>query len=165
MNEGAVTGPWTVHEVRILETMSPDDLSPLPAEPVGGRLEFETLIADLSSRFINLPPDEVDHEVEDALRRVCAPLGIDLAVLWEWADSAPGVIRPTHLYSTMPGPWRLEPLGEEHYPWSRGQMLAGRLFAISSLEELPPEAAVDRENARLSGVLSSLCLPLSVGGA
>ena len=145
--------------------MSPDDLSPLPAEPVGGRLEFETLIADLSSRFINLPPDDVDREVDAALRRVCEPLGIDLAVLWEWTDSAPGVIRPTHLYSTLPGPWQAEPISEEQYPWYRGQMLAGHLVAISSLEELPPEAAVDLENGRLSGIRSNLCLPLSVGGA
>ena len=39
------------------------------------RLEFETLIAELSSRFVNLPPAEVDREIEDALRRVCEPLG------------------------------------------------------------------------------------------
>ena len=41
------------------------------AEHLESLLEFETLIADLSSRFINLPPGEVDREIEDALRRVC----------------------------------------------------------------------------------------------
>jgi hypothetical protein len=39
------------------------------------RLEFETMLADLSSRAINLPPDQVDHEINDALRRVCELLG------------------------------------------------------------------------------------------
>jgi len=33
------------------------------ADPLENRLEFETLISDLSSRFINLPPAEVDHEI------------------------------------------------------------------------------------------------------
>ena len=61
-------------------------------------LEFETLIAELSSRFIHLPPGEVDREIEDALRRVCEPLGIDLAVLWQWSGAAPSVILPTHAY-------------------------------------------------------------------
>ena len=43
-------------------------------------------------------------------------------------------------------------------------MLAGRTVAVSSLEELPAEAAVDRESARLSGIKSNLTLPLAVGG-
>ena len=43
-------------------------------------------------------------------------------------------------------------------------MLAGRLVVLSSLEELPEEAAVDRESCRLMGVKSNLRLPLSVGG-
>jgi hypothetical protein len=30
------------------------------------RLRFETLLADLSSKFINLPAGEVDREIEDA---------------------------------------------------------------------------------------------------
>ena len=43
-------------------------------------------------------------------------------------------------------------------------MLAGRLVAIPSLDELPAEAPVDRESCRLIGVKSNLCIPLSVGG-
>ena len=33
----------------------------------GDSLEFETLIADISSGLIDLPPDEVDGAVKDAL--------------------------------------------------------------------------------------------------
>ena len=43
-------------------------------------------------------------------------------------------------------------------------MRAGRFVAFASLEDLPAEAARDRESARQLGVQSSLCLPLSVGG-
>ncbi|MCJ7676139.1 MAG: PAS domain-containing protein [Anaerolineales bacterium] len=133
------------------------------ADPLANRLEFETLISDLSSRFINVPPSEVDHEIEDALRRVCELLGIDLAVLWQWSGAAPGVITPTHAY-TQEG---LQPPGQlrqEQFPWYVEEMLAGRMVAVSSLEELPAEAAVDRETCHLIGVKSNLCLPLSVGG-
>ena len=65
--------------------MSEVDQSQPSDQQLGSRLEFETLISDLSSRFINLPPAEVDREIEDALRRVCELLGIDLAVLWQWS--------------------------------------------------------------------------------
>jgi GAF domain-containing protein len=57
-----------------------------------------------------------------------------------------------------------EPLHQELYPWLVQEMRAGRMVVLSSLEELPAEAAVDRETARLAGVKSSLCLPLSLGG-
>ena len=57
------------------------------AEEPGQRLDFETLIAELSSRFINLHAGEVGREIEDALRVICERLGIDLAVLWQWSEA------------------------------------------------------------------------------
>ena len=39
------------------------------------RLRFETLIADLSSKFVNLPPDQVDGEIMDAERLIYRPEG------------------------------------------------------------------------------------------
>jgi PAS domain S-box-containing protein len=138
--------------------------APPPADHLGSRLEFEALVADLSSRFVHLPPGEVDFEIADALRRVCNLLEIDLAVLWQWSDTAPQVIAPTHVYPAGDDPQAPEPLHQEQYPWYRQEMLAGRMIAISSLEELPAEAAVDRESARRVGIRSNLCLPLAVGG-
>jgi hypothetical protein len=45
------------------------------------RLRFETLLADLSSKFVNLPARETDREIEDARRRVCEFLSINLCAL------------------------------------------------------------------------------------
>ena len=134
------------------------------SEHLENRLEFETLISDLSSRFINLPAGEVDREIEDALRRVCELLAIDSAVLWQWSSATPGVIAPTHVYAAREGPRNFDPLQQEQFPWVVRQMLSGHKVAVSSLEDLPAEAAVDRESARLSGIQSNLTLPLAVGG-
>ena len=134
------------------------------AGPLESRLEFETLIADLSSKFINLPPGEVDHEIEDALRRVCELIGIDFAVLWQWSVDAPDVIAPTHFFPAQEAQPAPEPLHQDQYPWYAEQMKAGRVIAVASLDELPVKAAVDREHGHLSGIKSNLCLPLSVGG-
>ena len=122
------------------------------------------LISDLSTRFINLPPGEVDREIEAALRRVCEPFGIDYAVLWQWSGVVPAVIMPTHAFPAHEGPRLPEPQSQEQYPWTVRQMLAGRVVVLPSLEQLPTEAAVDRESARSIGIKSSLCLALSVGG-
>ena len=133
------------------------------AEPLEGRLEFETLIADLSSRFINLPPAQVDPEIEDALRRVYELLEIDLAVLWQWSRKDRHVLAPTHTH-----PQRADGPGAvavpDEYPWTVAQMLAGRPVVCASLDQLPGEAAVDRESASQAGIKSNLTLPLAVGG-
>ena len=133
-------------------------------ELMGSRLEFETLISDLSSRFINLPAGEVDGAIESALRSVCELLGLDLAVLWQWSATAPDVIAPTHAYPALEGLLPPEPMHEEQFPWIRQEIVAGRVVALSSLEQFPAEAGVDREYCRHYGVKSHLSLPLSVGG-
>ena len=43
------------------------------------RLAFETMLSDLSSRFVNLEPSEVDHEIEERLK-----LAADAAEVGMW---------------------------------------------------------------------------------
>ena len=123
-----------------------------------------TLLADISSKFVNLPPGEVDREIEDALRRICESLDLDLATLWQWSDEAPDVLRFTHAYRAQEIPPTAEPSGQQQFPWVIGQLRAGRTVAIPSVERLPAEAAVDQANGRLGGIKSALAIPLSVGG-
>ena len=63
--------------------------------------------------------------------------------------------RPATLRADAPGALPLGPYR---------QMLAGRMVAVSSLEELPAEAAVDRETCRLFGIKSDLMPPALGGG-
>jgi GAF domain-containing protein len=127
-------------------------------------LQLETLISKLSSRFINLCPDEVDDEIRDALRRICEHVGIDLAILWQWSTTDPEVITPTHAYCADEGFQAPLLLRQELFPWVRQQLRDGRLVVLSSLSELPAEASSDLENGRLHGIKSNLTIPLAVGG-
>jgi formate hydrogenlyase transcriptional activator len=133
-----------------------------PAGRTEDQTPFEDLLVGLSSRFINLEPGGADREIEDALERVCGLLGVDVALLWQWSASAPDVIEPTHGYPARKG--QFDPLDQEAFPWVVQQMRAGRVVAVSRMDELPAEAATDRENARRTGIRSNLTLPLSVGG-
>ena len=142
--------------------MSPENIN-LHAE-LEERLRFETLIADLSSKFVNLPAGEVDREIMDAERCICEVLGLDISALWQWSDDTPGFFMLTHFYSAQEGPQPDRRLDQEDFPWFRQQMVAGRIVAISSLDDLPTEAAHDREVCQRLGIKSNLCLPLSVGG-
>jgi PAS domain S-box-containing protein len=142
--------------------VTPDDLN--PRQDLESHARFEELLVELSTRFINLPPDEVDREIEAALRHVCELLGFDLSVLWQWTGDAPGVLAATHFYHAQAGLPPPGPILQEQYPWYTQEMLARRSVAVASLDELPAEAAVDAEHSLLLGIKSSLCLPLGVGG-
>lgn len=144
--------------------MSTVEQTPVDGGRLGYRLEFETLISDLSSQFINLAPGEVDRGIEGALRRVCEFLCIDYAVLWQWSRPDSSLITPTHAYVGIEAPRPSEPLRQEQYPWTVHEMLAGREVVIPSLDVVPEEAAVDRENALQQGIKSNLTLPLSLAG-
>ncbi len=135
-----------------------------PQPDLEARLRFETLIADLSSKFVNLPAGEVDREIMDAERRICEALDLDISAIWQWSAGPPGRFTLTHYYSAQDGRLPSIQLSESDFPWFRQLMIEGRIVPISSLDEMPAEAALDRENARRLGIKSNLCLPLTVGG-
>ncbi len=130
------------------------------------RLRFETLLTDISARFVNLPADRIDAEIEDAQRLICECLTLDLSSLWQWSDNAPHSLTLTHLHSPPPpyGPVRPEHLdGQEAFPWKLAQMLKGEVLA-HTIKDIPPEAARDLESYRTYGIKSSVSIPLSTGG-
>lgn len=123
-----------------------------------------TLTADLSSRLINLPPGEVDRAIEEAQRRVCECLGLDISTLWQWAPDESETLIMTHIYRRLPGPATPERFeAQEHFPWALRQLKAGRVVALS-MNRVPAEAARDLEAWRHFRLKTVLHLPLSVGG-
>jgi len=147
--------------------MTPDDAH-LHSE-LEERLGFETLLADLSLKFIDLPPSHVDREIAEAQRCVCEFLGLDLSALWQAAAETPGMLTLTSLYRALAGPPLAERMdAREYFPWCQQQLLAGKVVAVSSLEQLPAEAARDGETWRHYGIKTSLTVPLEspddVGG-
>jgi PAS domain S-box-containing protein len=124
------------------------------------RLEFETLLADLSGHFVNIPPDQVDREIDATLHEICEHLDFDVAGLWQWTIPAPQYLTLTNLYRRLDGPPTPERIdAEELFPWTFQQATAGKIVAIS-VDDFPPEAARDQEISRRFGIKSSLTFPL-----
>ena len=127
-------------------------------------LDFEQLLLEISSLFINLPVESIDTVIEDTQRKICENLGLDLSALWQWSDKDNNLLTLTHLY-TIPGgpdlPVGIE--GSQAFPWIYAKMLAGETLSFST-EELPEEASVDKQSFRGFRVESSVAIPLQVGG-
>ena len=131
---------------------------------VAEQLRFEILLADLSARFVNVPAEQLDDQIEEAQRSVCECLQVDLASLFQWTAEDPSFTR-THFCRLLEGPplpLRID--AGEFLPWARQQLQAGKTVVFSSLDELPPEAARDKEHFRYLGIKSGGGIPLSAGG-
>ena len=122
------------------------------------------LIADISSKFVNFPPGEVDSEIMDAQRRICELVGLDVSTLWQWEFQDLNSFTLTHFYRPPNGPPTPERMAaSDHFPWCQRQLLANRTITVCSLDELPAEAARDHETWHHYQVKSALVIPLSVG--
>ena len=59
-----------------------------PPAALEDRLRFETLVGDLSSRFVNLEPDQVDGAIHDAQRQIVETLDLDRSSLFQFSDAS-----------------------------------------------------------------------------
>ena len=129
------------------------------------RLRFETLISDLSLRFVNVPADRVDREIEDAQRAICECMGLEHSSLWQTSTQNPDELVLTHLYRDPELPRPPERMSaSEFFPWTQVKLMAGEIVSVPNTAEAPPEASRDRETWQRFGMKSTLCFPLSVGG-
>jgi len=125
---------------------------------------FLEILSNLSRRFINMSPGDVDSEIDDAISAVCRRFGLDLGVVWQWSREAPRYVTITHLYRPLGGPPVPEKIdAEEMFPWCMKELKAGRAIAIS-VDEAPAEADRDRETWTYYGIRSTAAFPLSPGG-
>ncbi len=135
------------------------------APPVQEHLQFETLLAELSATFVNLPANQVDSQIESALQRLVVFLGSDRGGLAELlADQKQMVL--THSYH-LPG---VPPLPRfmlnEQLPWYAKTIDQGKALRLSALpDDLPAEAKAEREYCLRVGLKSHVMIPLKVVGA
>jgi C4-dicarboxylate-specific signal transduction histidine kinase len=125
-------------------------------------LAFERLLAWLSSRFANVSGDKLETEIESALRQLLQFLDFDRGTFGEftadgWATILCSVAKDrVEPYPPGPAPAFLS--------WYLGQLRAGKILRVRSLDALPPEAVGELEYFRRSGIHSSLGIPLRVSG-
>ena len=129
-----------------------------------GRPEFEQLLLEVSTLFINLPVDSIDSVIEDTQRKICQNLGYDLSTLWQWSDRDRNLMTLTHLYTIPGGPDKPADMdASRSFPWVLEKMLRGETLAFSN-DDLPDEAAIDRASRIHYGVESTVVIPMRPGG-
>jgi PAS domain S-box-containing protein len=128
----------------------------------GERLRFEQMISDLSARFINVPAERLDGEIENALKKVLEFFEVDRCGL---LHAMPGrdSWKITHVaYSENAAP---VPIGTELprsiHPWAYDRLtVQGEVVAYERVENMPDEAHVDKQTWIDWGIRSNLTIPI-----
>jgi signal transduction histidine kinase/ABC-type uncharacterized transport system substrate-binding protein len=122
---------------------------------------FERLISELSTYFIDLPADNIDAGIDEALNRLLAFLKVDRVTMFEFFHGQTE-LRRTHS-SSGTGMLAPELLDSTQCPWYFSNILSSRALLLSSLDELPAEAALDRTFLRGHGVKSNAGVRMESG--
>ena len=126
-------------------------------------LGFERLLVDISATLLRGQPGDLDAAISSALRTIGEFLRVERVLLWSLTHDgsrfdtthswiARGVDAPPPVMDHAMAPVIFE------------RVSSGRVVALSSLDELPPEADTDRELLRRLGIRSGLVAPLAVDG-
>jgi formate hydrogenlyase transcriptional activator len=125
----------------------------------------ETLLIELSARFIGLAPEHVDREIQDAQRKICEYLDFDRSSLLQVPVENPSALLLTHVYQRpgMPAVPPGRPDTSGMFPWMLEQSKQGNTIIISKLDDFPGEAAIDKDSLRRYGTQSLVTVPLPIG--
>ena len=135
-------------------------------ESVKRKVELNSLITTLSTRFINLQGYEIDDAIVHSLKRITQFVGDEhsdimlfsedgsqVEKVYEWCEKG---IKPHHAV--------LENISLETHPWLINHFRQLDMIHLASLDELPPEADAAKEMYRSLGIKSTIDVPLTSKG-
>jgi formate hydrogenlyase transcriptional activator len=129
----------------------------------GKRLEFEQFLADLSAKFVALPPELVDDEIQNALNEILRFFQIDRCSLLRLLPGKE-LFSITHNADTMGiSPYPVEtPMPVSLFPYFYKKLTEQREhFSFASLDDLPEEAATEKQFLVGWKVQSGVYIPLA----
>jgi formate hydrogenlyase transcriptional activator len=135
--------------------------SPDLSSELEDRLRFEMLMTELSARFVSVTAESIDGEIVNAQAQIGHSLGLDRSTAFQLEGGDRFGV--THSWQ-VPG---LEPFPAflvKDLPWITSFILRGEEVCWERIDDLPEEAAKEKEIGRLFGPRSSFTSPLKVGG-
>jgi C4-dicarboxylate-specific signal transduction histidine kinase/integral membrane sensor domain MASE1 len=128
------------------------------------RLAFEALLSEVSAGFAGRPAEEIADAIQGGLARIVGCLDVDRATLGQLSDD--GCTLDVEYALSREGIGRLPAtIRTAEFPWALEQSRRGEAVRFARLEDLPDEAATDRESYRRYGVRSVVIVPLMAAGA
>ena len=109
-------------------------------------MEFESLVTTISTRFINLDPEEIDQGIEQALKEIGEFAGVDRSCLFLISEDGKRLSN-THEWCVggiEPQIEKLKDLPVESLPWWMERLRKREIINVEGVDSLPPEAEAEK---------------------
>jgi len=126
---------------------------------------FESMLADLSSKLVNLPLESIDAAIESSLKSIVEFFEADRCNLGTFSDDKTKFVL-SYFYS-RPG-INIPPItgiGEDFLPFIYKSIKEDKLLAFTKITEFPNNASHDKAVIEKMGIKSLLVLPLKIDNA
>ena len=137
-------------------------------EKLQDTLEFEKLVADLSSEFINLEVDDLNSKIEEALSHIGTYLKVDRSYLFRF-NMEKTEFSISHLWEAdgiQKDQFVRGVIVNDHFPWLAENLIAGRDVIIPDVEDFViEEAQLEYDYCLKMNIQSGLILPVLVANA
>lgn len=130
------------------------------------KVEFENLITNLSTHFVNLEPEQLDQEINLALETLGNFCQLDRVSIFLLSPDGT-VMEHTHEWCGLgisPQIEKIPQLPVNAVPWFIERMRKMEVLHLNRLEDLPPEALGEKAILTSAGIQSVLSVPLATGG-
>jgi PAS domain S-box-containing protein len=131
------------------------------------RLNFEHLISEISSTFVNINPDDKDDVIDNALSLIGNFTGIDRAYMFMFENDGQ-IMNNTHEWCAegiIPEIDNLKNVSiNEGMPWFADKIRKGDVFQLTNLDDLPAEANLEYQHFKSQGIKSLIIVPLVSDG-
>ena len=126
------------------------------------QVEFQRLVANISTRFLHVERGNLDDTILWTLERVCSFSNADRAYLFQFSEDgttmnnthewcAEGISRQRDALQNVP---------VESFPWWQEQIMTKEYVHIPDVDELPPEASAEYAEDSRQEIKSLLCVPV-----
>lgn len=126
---------------------------------------FESLLYEISSKFVNLPASEVDQEINDAIRQIVEFLGIDQSVFGEFRDDGK-TLQISHGFTNHIWPETPGIILNSIVPNIIDKLKKGEVVNLSRLPADAPDGwKEERDYSERVGLKSCVGISLKIGGS
>jgi two-component sensor histidine kinase/putative methionine-R-sulfoxide reductase with GAF domain len=157
---------WTAEHIKLLKVVGEIIAGTIERhrtnEALQRRAAMETLVAEISTRFINVRTDNLDAEVNRAITAIGRFADVDRSYVFRFsADDR--TMSNTHEWCAdgiEPHMLRLQNLALEAFAYSLTIMRQGAIFYVPDVEQLPANAAAEKAEFEAEHIKTLINVPI-----